>query len=119
MSPASTVRSTSSTARTPPYALTRPRTSTGALDNDVFGDVAARDAEEDDRGEDQAEEDDARCGRSDTEPAVGLRLRELVADRGAEWSRQDVGDPEGRHGIEPQPVVRDGRCSDRACEEDD
>src|SRR6516165_9483054 len=49
-----------------------------------------------DEGQDQDEEDRAGADRTEAETAVGARLREVVAERGAQRSGEDVRDPERR-----------------------
>ena len=70
-----------------------------------------------DGDEDRAEEDRARHRRAEAQPAVGACLREVVADRGAERPGEDVGDPEGGDGVQPEAVVRDRDDRDRPREE--
>src|SRR5207244_9801267 len=54
----------------------------------------------------------------ETEAAGGPRLREVVAERGAERPREDVRDPECRDGIECEAIVRDGHGGDQAGEDE-
>ena len=74
--------------------------------------VAARDRQEDHHGQDRGQEERAGNDRAEPEAAVGLRLREVVADRRAERAGQDVGDPEREHGVHAQPVVTDSDGGD-------
>ena len=67
--------------------------------------VSLRDRQEDDDGQDREQEDHAGDRRAEAEPAVGARLREVVADRCAERSRQDVGDPEREDRVQREPHV--------------
>ena len=82
-----------------------------------LGYIPARQGEVGDDDDDRAEEERARRGRPEAEPAVGARLRQVVAERGAERPGEDVGDPEGGDRVQPEAVVRDGDGGDRGAEE--
>lgn len=66
--------------------------------------------------ENRAEEDQAGDCRAPPQAAIGRRLRQPVAEGGAERTREHVGDPERGDRAEPEPVMRDGNQRDRGRE---
>src|SRR5919107_2813266 len=77
--------------------------------------VALRDAQEHDEREDAAEEDVAGAGRAETQAAVLVAvLGHEVADRGAQRSGEDVGEPEGRDGVGLRAEARERDQGDPA-----
>ena len=78
-------------------------------------DVGLADRQVHDREDDQGEQDQARHRHAEVQPAVGGRLRHEVADRGAQRTGEDVGEPEGEDRVQPEsPGDRDDADEPRA-----
>lgn len=58
---------------------------------------------------DHGQEEGAGGHGAHTKAAIGLGLRQLIADSGAQRAGQNVGDPEGQHGIRAQPPRQIGK----------
>jgi len=71
------------------------------------GHVTPGDGQVDDQAEDDGQEECAGADGSQPEAAVAAWLREIVAYGCAERASQDIRDPEGKDGAEPQPTVGD------------
>ena len=67
--------------------------------------ILLRDRQDDHDAQDDEQEDRARHGRAESEAAVDARLREVVADRRAERSRQDECHPERQNRVDAESEV--------------
>src|SRR6202790_661223 len=76
------------------------------------------DAEERDQARDDNEEYDARLNGAQPQSAIRPRLGEQVAERGTQWTRQDIGEPEGQNRIGAE-IVRCGNGCDQDAERQD
>ena len=67
------------------------------------------DGEKDDGAQDRQEEKYARYRRTKREAAIACGLGQIIAERGAERPSQNIGDPEGKNGVQAELEVGESR----------